>query len=102
MTINRRLVWCIGVLGLCGLTAWAVLHPALPFFHPPAQRRPIPTPDYYLIMDERDDRLLMYVPVVVSVGDELISEENKLYTVVKITENRAYARFLRNIELEKH
>jgi len=44
----------------------------------------------------------MYVPLVVSVGDELISEDNRYYRIVRIEENRAYARFVRDVNLEKY
>jgi hypothetical protein len=58
--------------------------------------------DYYLIIDEQDGHTIMYVPLVVSVGDELISEDNKYYQIVRIEENRAYARFVKNVDLEKN
>ncbi len=42
----------------------------------------------------------MYVPVVVSIGDELVSDQNKRYKIVKIEENQAYARFVEDLNLE--
>lgn len=55
--------------------------------------------DYYEINDEKDNTMLMRIPVVVTVGDELITEDNKLYRVTKIEENQAYAKFIKNITL---
>lgn len=53
--------------------------------------------DYYIIYDEKTNQDLMYVPLVVSIGDEVITEDNKRYRIVKIEENRAYARFIGKI-----
>ncbi|WP_425059775.1 hypothetical protein SCACP_03830 [Sporomusa carbonis] len=58
--------------------------------------------DYYIIMDEDTGETLMYVPLVVSVGDELISEKNKRYRVVKVEGNQAYARFVEDLNLEQY
>ncbi|MBP2628302.1 MAG: hypothetical protein H6Q68_3013 [Firmicutes bacterium] len=70
------------------------------------QQKPEPQPqkiyDYYIILDEIDGHSLMYVPLVVNVGDEVLTEENKLYKVVRIEENRAFARFVEDISLEKY
>jgi hypothetical protein len=56
--------------------------------------------DYYLIIDEQDGHTIMYVPLIAQIGDEVLSEENKLYTIVRIEENRAYAKFKKNIQLK--
>lgn len=58
--------------------------------------------DHYTIYEEETGEILMYVPLVVNVGDELISENNKLYKVVKVEENQAYARFVENLNLEQY
>ncbi|MDF2565089.1 MAG: hypothetical protein K0Q53_1484 [Massilibacillus sp.] len=55
--------------------------------------------DYYDISDEADQKNLMRIPVVVNIGDELITEDNKLYRVTRIEENHAYAAFIRNVKL---
>ncbi|MBP2633752.1 MAG: hypothetical protein H6Q70_4380 [Firmicutes bacterium] len=55
--------------------------------------------DYYDISDENDLKVLMRIPVVVNIGDELITEDNKLYRVTKIEENHAYAAFIRKVNL---
>ncbi|SMC43961.1 hypothetical protein SAMN04488500_10331 [Sporomusa malonica] len=36
----------------------------------------------------------MQISVPPTVGDELVTDTNKRYTVVKVEENRAYARFV--------
>ncbi len=64
-------------------------------------KKPVPKPqqvyDYYIILDEKTGKDLMYVPLVVNLGDELITEENKRYQIVKVVDNQAYARFVENI-----
>ena len=70
----------------------------------PAQEKPESQQiyDYYLILDEIDGRHLMYVPLIVNVGDEVRTDENKRYKVIKIEENRATARFVEDVNLEKY
>ena len=50
--------------------------------------------NYYLIVDEQTQETLMYVPIVVNIGDEVLSEKNVKYIIVKIEENIAYGRKL--------
>ena len=57
--------------------------------------------DYYIIIDEATGAELMYVPLVVSIGDEVITENDKRYTVVRIEENRAYSRFVENVSYKQ-
>lgn len=108
MMIRRRRNWLI-----IGFLAAAVAIVAImgslhlfPLNILSVQQKPEQAPqkvyDYYIIIDEQDGKTLMYVPLVVSVGDELISEENKYYQVVRIEENRAYARFVKDVDLEKY
>jgi len=68
------------------------------------QQKPEPQQiyDYYIIVDEIDGHSLMYVPLVVNVGDEVLTDENKRYKVVKIEENRGIARFVEDVNLEKY
>jgi len=72
----------------------------------PPQNKPDQAPqkvyDYYMIIDEASGTTLMYIPLVAHVGDEVLSEDNKLYEIVRIEENRAYARFVRDINIEKY
>ncbi len=72
----------------------------------PVEQKPEPSPlmkyDYYIIVDESSGSNLMYVPLVVNIGDEVLSEENKRYKVVKIEQNRAFARFIEDVNLEKY
>lgn len=84
--------WLHSIL-LLFILAGASLSIATSYLFPPTPAAPSPRYDYYIIMDERDQHILMYVPVTVTVGDELITEENQRYVVVKVEENRAYARF---------
>lgn len=55
---------------------------------------------YYRIIDEKTEKTLMTIssgPVMK--GDELITEDNKLYVVVKVEGNNAYARFVEKVRL---
>jgi len=54
---------------------------------------------YYFIYEEKSGHHLMTVSIVVTTGDELISEDNKLYRVVRVDENKAYARYVRDLVL---
>lgn len=101
---RRYLLLFIGILlGIFG--SFGMLH-ILPLSLFPVQQKPTPQPqkiyDYYIIVDEIDEHSLMYVPLVVNVGDEVITEENKRYKVVKIDQNRALARFVENVSLEEN
>lgn len=102
---KRRLFIAVAALLVGGIAAFWLLH-LLPSSLLPIQQKPEQAPqkayDYYVIVDAADDRTLMYVPLVVSVGDELITEENKRYRVERVEENRAYARFVENVDIQKY
>lgn len=50
--------------------------------------------DYYTVIDAETTKVLMYVSSVrVSVGDELITDDGKWYTVVEVNKNVAHAKF---------
>ncbi|MDR3561496.1 MAG: stage II sporulation protein P [Negativicutes bacterium] len=103
MVLKRRLYILIGVILLGSLVAVGTLN--LPYLLP-IQQKPEQTPPktyaYYEILDAENDQPLLFVSVVVSVGDEVITEENKRYQVVRIEENRAYARFVENVDLREY
>ncbi len=92
-----------GILTLVALVTIGVLH-YVPLTLFSVQQKPEQTPqkiyDYYTIIEENTGEVLMYVPLVVSLGDELISEDNKRYRIIKVEENQAYARFVENLNLE--
>jgi hypothetical protein len=101
---KRRIFILIAALLVGGVATYLLLNmPLLNLL--PIQQKPEQAPqkvyDHYVILEEETDRMLMYVPLVVSVGDELITEENKRYQVVRIEENRAYARFVENVGIPK-
>jgi len=105
MIHKHRFTVLAGIVIFLGLLIFSFLH-LLPLNIFSIHQKPEPAPqkvyDYYFILDETDGHSLMYVPLVVSVGDEILTEENKLYQVVKIEENRAYARFVKDINLDKY
>ncbi|MDF2569349.1 MAG: hypothetical protein K0R55_953 [Sporomusa sp.] len=100
-----RLAKLVSLLALVAVvTAGVVYYVPLNSFS--IQQKPEQAPqkmyDYYIIQEESSGEVLMYVPLVVSVGDELISETNKRYIIVKVEENQAYARFVEDLNLEQY
>lgn len=103
MKFKGRHLFISVIIILFSIFAFSALH-ILPLNIFPVQYKPEPQQiyDYYIIVDEIDGRSLMYVPLIVNVGDEVLTDENKRYKVIKIEENRAVARFVGNINLEKY
>lgn len=105
MFSKRRIFIVAGILLLAGIVTFSVAN-LFPFSIFPSQQKPEQVPqkvyDYYMIIDEETNKTLMYVPFTVHVTDEVISEENKRYQVVRVEENRAYARFVENVDLQKY
>lgn len=105
MVAKRRLFIAIAALLAGGIAVYLLLH-LLPSGLLPIQQKPEQAPqkayDHYIVLEADTGRTLMYVPLVVSVGDELITEENKRYRIERVEENRAYARFVEHIDIEKY
>jgi hypothetical protein len=105
MFLKRRLTVLAVALVLGGATLWGAIS-YLPLNILPIQQKPEQAPqqvyDYYQIIDVESGETLMYIPLVASVGDELLTEENKRYQVVRVEENRAYARFVEYVDIEKY
>jgi len=105
MNCKRNHLLLIGAIVLCSILFFILL-PLLPLNILSIQQKPESEPqkiyDYYIIIDEVDHHSLMYVPLVVNIGDEVLTEENKRYKVVKIEENRAFARFVEDVKLEPY
>ena len=105
MIFKRQHLLIIMLILVLSISIFSVLH-ILPLNLLSIQQKPTPQPqqlyDYYTIVDEADEHSLMYVPLVVNVGDEVLTEENKRYKIVKIEKNRAFARFIENVNLEKY
>lgn len=92
----KRQLAIIVVIGLLFLFYLGLTY--LPVNLLPIQQKPVPQPvyDYYEIVDENGGESLMVVPLVVNVGDELLTEDNRKFKVVKVVENTAYARRMKN------
>ncbi|HOP74985.1 MAG TPA: hypothetical protein PLC07_08005 [Bacillota bacterium] len=69
----------------------------------PAPNRSVPRQyAYYRIVDEKTEKLLMTISSSpVTKGDELITEDNKRYVVVKVEKNVAYARYVETVKFEE-
>ena len=65
-------------------------------------RKPAQAYDYYYIYAEEDGRELMRVPVAISIDDELITEDNKRYRIIKVEDNKGVARYVEEVDLEKY
>lgn len=102
MTGRKRQLLIGSVLALFFIVL-SSFSPAVTHYLFPVQQKPEKSSqqvyDYYLIIDEADGHTIMYVPLIAHIGDEVLSEENKLYIIVRIEENRAYARFKKSIQL---
>jgi hypothetical protein len=102
----KRRVWLIVGSIAAGLLLLLALSHLMPLnfmsVQPKPEQQPQKVYDYYIIFDEVSGVDLMYVPLIVSVGDEVITEENKRYTIIKVEENRAYARFVEDINLDEY
>lgn len=100
---KSRLAKLLGSLALVAVVTVGIVH-NVPLNLFSVQQKPEQSPhqvyDYYIIVDENTKETLMYVPLVVNVGDELISETNKRYKIIKVEENQAYARFVEDLNLE--
>jgi len=100
---KRRYLFITIIISLGLILSFNLLH-ILPLNFFSVQQKPTPAPqtiyDYYIIVDEIDNHSLMYVPLVVNIGDEVISEENKRYKVIRIEQNRAIARFVEDVKFE--
>jgi len=104
MAVKRRLLFIIGLV-LLGAVVTVGAFNWLPGSLLPIEQKPEQTPplyEFYVIMDAENEEILMYVPLKVNVGDELVTDKNKRFQVVRIEENRAYARFVENVNLEQY
>ncbi|SDF51824.1 hypothetical protein [Sporolituus thermophilus] len=89
----------VGVLAMVGVLYFTA--PQLLPLPQPKPETPTKAPyEYYVIIDEATGATIMYVSVVtVNPGDELITEDNKRYVVVRVEENRAYARYVEDVKV---
>jgi hypothetical protein len=104
MSLGRRFLMKIILMAASAAIILSVYTVYSPGFMPPLTK---PEQNkaayaYYLIIDEATGKHLMYVPVLVHIDDEVLTEDNRIFKIVKIEENRAYARFVKNINLEKY
>lgn len=97
----RRLVIYVLPIALLIVGVWSLFAPQA--FHEltASPRRAFNLPTlvypYYFIYEEKSGYHLMTVSVAVSVGDELIDADDRLYRVVRLRENNAYARYVRDL-----
>ena len=63
------------------------------FYQWHTQHSPNPEYAYYIVFDEESNEILTYVSSVrVTVGDEYLTGDGRRYAVVRMEENRAFAR----------
>lgn len=99
---RRNVTKLASLLALVAIVVIGVYYVPLTMFsvQPKPEQAPQKIYDYYIIVEEDTKEVLMYVPITVSIGDELVSDQNKRYKIVKIEENQAYARFVEDLNLE--
>ena len=92
--LAKRQIASFVLIGLVLLVAGYFALSFLPLNLLPLQQKPAPQTihDYYEILDESSGESLMMVPLVVNVGDELLTEDNRWFRIVKVVEDKAYAR----------
>ncbi|HHT62325.1 MAG: hypothetical protein ACOX4H_04090 [Bacillota bacterium] len=54
-----------------------------------------PNPSGYWVVNMADNKTLTHTSLPLSVGDEYITAENKIYRITKIVKNRAYVKELK-------
>lgn len=102
MSFSRCFIRSLALFFL-GIGVWSLFYPHI--FHEltslPRQSLGLPhlVYPYYFIYEEKSGCHLMTVSIVVTVGDELITENDQLYRIVNIEENKAYARYVRDFTL---
>lgn len=100
---KQKLTKLASIFAVIALIAAGIVY-YIPFTWFSVQQKPEPAPpkvyDYYIIVEETTNEVLMYVPIVINIGDELVSEQNKRYKIVKIEKNYGYARFVEDLNLE--
>lgn len=100
----RRPPMLVTAIILAALAAGAVL--AVYFLYPgkggSTYQKPAQPYDYYYIYAEEDGRELMRVPLAISIDDELITEDNKRYKVIKVEGDKGIARYVEDVNLEKY
>jgi hypothetical protein len=88
-------LWLLFVIGILALGAAVFLgrRSGPRSQAPPAPDRPAPAEySYYIIIEQQTGRTITYVSVPVTVGDEYLTSENKMYVVTRVVGNKAYAR----------
>ncbi|SDD67634.1 hypothetical protein [Sporomusa acidovorans] len=99
--ISRSTLVIGAVLLAVSLGLYVTSQPATP------EQKPLPAPQSpsytsFVILEETTGETLMQISVPPTVGDELVTDTNKRYTVVKVEEKRAYARFVEDVNLKKY
>ena len=88
----------------------ALLVIGLAVYHWKPRQAPAPLPErkpemrysYYRIVDQATGKTLMVISSSpVTVGDELLTGDNRRYVVVRMVGNLAYAKFVEQVRLEK-
>ncbi len=56
---------------------------------------------YYIVYEEGTNKKIFSTARVLSVGDQYLNEQNILYEIVKISGNKAYAKFKEEVDIEQ-
>ncbi len=56
---------------------------------------------YFTIYEEGSDKKIFCTSRVIHVGDQYLNEDNIMYEVVEVSEDKAYARFKEKVEIER-
>lgn len=56
---------------------------------------------YYTVYEEGTDKKIFATSMIVNVGDQYLDEDNNFYEIIKVSGDKAFARFLRKVDIAK-
>jgi stage II sporulation protein P len=56
---------------------------------------------YFTVYEEGTNKKIFATSMIVSIGDQYLDEENNFYEVVKVSGDKAYARFKQKVDIER-
>lgn len=86
---------------LAFITGIALFIYVLPLKGMSVYHKPEQAYEHYYIYAEEDGRELMRVPIVVNIDDELLTEDNKRYKVIRVDGDKAIARFVEIVDIQQ-
>lgn len=102
MSLLRKQFSLLIIGFLAFLIGVAIIVSIVPFKGFSVSQKPEQPYEHYYIYAEEDGRELMRVPIAISIDDELITEDNKRYKIVKVEGDKGIAQYVETISLEEY